>query len=165
MCHPEEQRDEGSTLRLSWAGHEARNADPSLSLGMTMAISHGDTSRGRSLFSPAATSSRSQQKLCYSGFWLTTMAGVELAVAPAVVAPFPSCPASFRPQHQTVSRLMLIAQLCEPLPVPIPLAAASIASIDPARTGVEPFATFAPSWPDPFRPHQYTAFAVATPHE
>jgi len=34
-CHPEEQRDEGSTLRLSWAGHEARNGDPSLTLGMT----------------------------------------------------------------------------------------------------------------------------------
>ena len=44
-CHPEERGDEGSTLRQSCAGHEARNPDPSLrrwrssghalSLGMT----------------------------------------------------------------------------------------------------------------------------------
>ena len=34
-CHPEERSDEGSRLRLSWAGSDSRKEDPSLTLGMT----------------------------------------------------------------------------------------------------------------------------------
>jgi hypothetical protein len=86
-------------------------------------------------------------------------------VAAAVVDPFPSCPVSLRPQHHTVRRFALIAQLCAPLPVPIPLAATSIASILLDRTGVDPFATPEPSWPDPLSPQQYTCCDVVTPHE
>jgi hypothetical protein len=97
------------------------------------------------------------------GFWLTTIAGVEFAVAPAVVLPFPSWPESFLPQHQTVNRSLEIAQLCDALPVAMPLADTSEATMLPARTGRELLFPPVPSWPELFDPQQYTICVVVTP--
>jgi hypothetical protein len=88
------------------------------------------------------------------GFWLTTIAGVEFAVAPAVVLPFPSWPVSFLPQHQTVNRSFEIAQLCDALPVAMPLADTSEARMLPALTGKALLAPPVPSWPELFDPQQ-----------
>lgn len=92
------------------------------------------------------------------------MLGAAFELAPGVVDPFPSWPVSFLPQHSTVNRSFEMAQLCDPLPVAIPLAATSLARSVPTRVGVAvPFAIGLPSWPELFEPQQYTALVLVTP--
>jgi hypothetical protein len=57
-----------------------------------------------------------------------------------------------------------MAQLCDPLPVAIPLAATSLATSVPTRVGVAvSFAIGLPSWPELLEPQQYTALVFVTP--
>jgi len=72
-------------------------------------------------------------------------------------------PVSFLPQHQTVNRSFEIAQLCDALPVAMPLAETSAARMLPTRSGTALPFPVAPSCPELFEPQQYTPCVLDTP--